>query len=430
MFHRLQLKMTVVFSLILVTILFVTNVVVYIAVSNYNRIQLSTDVMVLLQEIENQGWEYDTTLEHPKTKDLVEPSALRSFSTYIVYSEKDEIVNFKIDDLSLWKAVQEASKKMIFSDSPQLLKIDAPTEAYYLLAKRSIVVNDQSLGDFFVGRNVTIAYKTLENLVKTLIISMIISSFTSLVFGYYIAGKSIHPIKETYESKQMFLANVSHELRTPLSVIMLSANTLEVEIDEKESFQQEVVADIKDEAKKMSDLVENLLMLSRNESNKNVPLMERINFSELLKQELERFYPLFLEKSLHFEEDIEPRLFIDGDRKLLISVITILVENAIKYTPEKGHIALVVKKELRQKQWIKLSIKDTGIGIPENEIHHIFERFYRVENSRSRKTGGYGLGLSIAKEIIDLHKGRIYVNSKVDEGSEFILEFLLALQIL
>lgn len=424
MFTRLQLKMTLFFSLILVTILLVTNFAVYIILINYNRHQLSTEVINLLTDIENQKWEHQDGYENIETKELNEPSSLNSFSMYIVYSEKEEIVNFKIDDRSLWPKLQEESKLIAASSSPQIIKVGTIKEYYYLVAKRPIVVNNQNLGSFFVGRNVTIAYETLDNLLLILIVSMILGSFISIVLGYFIAGKSIKPIKEAYETKQVFLANVSHELRTPLSVIMLSTNTLEVEIDPKELFIQEVVIDIKDEAKKMNDLIENLLLLSRSDTNKMLTSIEKVNLTELVEKEIDGFRPLVEQKKVQIVQELHKDVFIEGDKKLLVSVISILLDNAIKYSYEKGQISIKLHKEkARTKQLVHLSIKDNGIGIPEGEIKKIFDRFYRVENSRSKKTGGYGLGLSIAKEIMELHHGHIQVESVVDQGSEFILEF-------
>jgi len=427
MFIRLQFKMTFFFSLILVTILLVTNFVVYIVMINYNRYQLSIEVEALLADIENQTWEYDEDEKEDnniETKDLEEPSSLNSFSVYIVYSREDEIVNFHVDDKDVWPTLKEVSLSTPELVAPSVVKLSAPNEGYYLVAKRPITINNQDLGCFFVGKNVTIAYETLENLLFILVVSTVLGSIISVVLGYFIAGKSIKPIKEAYETKQVFLANVSHELRTPLSVILLSSNILESEVDESQVFQHDIVNDIKEEAIKMNGLIENLLLLSRSDNNKMIAAIEKINLSELVEKGVASFRTLIEQKKLQLSTEIETNINFEGDIKLLRSVISILVDNAIKYSHEGGNLWVSLSKiKNHHTTTIRFSVKDSGIGIPEAELKQIFERFYRIEGSRSKKTGGYGLGLSIAKDIVELHRGQIEVKSRVDEGSEFIVTF-------
>lgn len=424
MFSKLQLKMTLYFSMILVTILFVTNFVVYFVMIQYNQHQLSTEVTTLLTEIENQTWEYPSNIINLEAKDLEEPTLLRSFSVYIVFSNEDEIVNFHTDERSVWESVRDLSTQVMLSSDPQIIRIKSTTEFYYLVAKRPIIVNNKQLGYYFVGKNITVVYETLDNLRLILMVSLLGGSLLSVVIGYFIAGSNLKPIKKAYEAKQAFLANASHELRTPLSVIMLSTNTLEAEISLDEPFQQEIVADIKEVTKKMNGLIENLLLLSRSDTNKLATTMVRFDFSELVKNELESFTPLFTHRNLTLESKIQDNVSMEGDEKLLRSMVSIFVDNAIKYTHDFGKVRVELYQEkVYSKQIITFKVQDTGIGIPEKEVEHIFERFYRVENSRSKKTGGYGLGLSIAKEIIDLHHGSIDVKSKVDQGTLFTVVF-------
>lgn len=424
MFTKLQLKMTVYFSMILVTILFVTNFVVYFVMIQYNQYQLTTEVSLMLSEIESQTWEAATDKANIKVKDLEEPPLLASFSAYIVFSEEDEIVNFQIDQREIWENFKNQSIEVPISVLPQILEIKGTTEFYYLVAKRPIFVNTQQIGSYFVAKNITVVYETLDSLRLVFLISLAFGALMSILLGYFIAGRNLKPVKQAYEMKQSFLANASHELRTPLSVIMLSTNTLEGEIPAHESFQREIVADMKEVTNKMNGLIENLLLLSRSDMHKLITTFERIPFTELLKKELSGFDTLFEHHHQTLETEIQEDIHLVGDEKLLQSLISILMDNAIKYTQERGIIRVTLHREKAYNKFlIVLKVTDSGIGIPEHEIKHIFERFYRVEDSRSKKTGGYGLGLSIAKEIVDLHHGQINVTSNVDKGTQFTVTF-------
>ncbi|HSN67391.1 MAG TPA: HAMP domain-containing sensor histidine kinase, partial [Fusibacter sp.] len=211
--------------------------------------------------------------------------------------------------------------------------------------------------------------------------------------------------------------------RTPLSVILLSTETLEGEIDPNLSFQRQVVSGIGDEAQKMNHLVSQLLFLSRTDSHTGLTKYEHFNISESLTKEIVSYEKIALAKGITLSQSIAPGLKINGDRKQLLSVFSILIDNAIKYSQDNGHVYVTLEKNSdNKKQGVKLIVKDTGIGIPETELKHIFERFYRLESSRSKETGGYGLGLAIAKEIIDQHKGTIRVDSIEKVGTTFVVE--------
>jgi signal transduction histidine kinase len=295
---------------------------------------------------------------------------------------------------------------------------------YFLFAKMPIVIQNKRAGYYMVAKDVTVAYETLDNLERILIISLLAGTLLSFVVGHWLAGRSLKPIKQAYDSKQDFLANASHELKTPLSVIMLSTETLEGEIPPEEAFQRQIVAGIKDEAVKMSELVSHLLYLARKDSHHMLKDRETLNLSGLVESELKRFDGMASQKKISIGSSIIPGIHISGDRKLLASVIGILVDNAIKYTPENGKVLVELSQTvLKNQSDIQLSVKDTGVGIPVNELDHIFERFYRLETSRSKETGGTGLGLAIAKEIVEEHGGSIKVNSIEKVGTTFVVSF-------
>jgi len=473
MFKRLQFRMTLYYSLILIAILIATNLSIYFVMDKYTNYQMSSEISRMLDSIQSSEWLYENTEETndetdnkedeededkkveddedhegettyenetsateesnnptphsevklPEVKDLIIPQTLKTFPAYMIYDASGQLITWKSDNDAIFDALLIKSTNLKLSDTPSIVALIAPSKLNYLMAKMPITINNQTLGYYVVARDVTIAYQTLENLSKILVFSLIAGIFASMILGYLIAGRSLRPIKEAYTSKQEFLANASHELKTPLSVILLSTETLEGEIDPNLSFQRQVVSGIEDEAQKMNHLVSQLLFLSRTDSRTATAKYEHFNISDSLSKEIVSYEKIAQAKGIKLSQSITPGLKINGDRKQLLSVFSILIDNAIKYSKENGEVYVTLEKNnTPKKQGVKLTVKDTGIGIPEAELKHIFERFYRLESSRSKETGGYGLGLAIAKEIVDQHKGSIHVNSIEKVGTTFTLE--------
>lgn len=429
--------MTLYYSLILIAILLITNLSIYFSLVKYNNYQMTSEISRMLESIQGSEWLYENSedssdddknddhnaFQIPEVKDLIIPQTLRTFPFYMVYNASNQMITWKSDNEVLFDALLIKSSDLKISDTPRIVPLEVPSKLFYLMAKMPITINNKTLGYYVVSRDVTIAYQTLSNLSKILVLSLIAGILASAVLGYILAGKSLRPIKEAYLSKQEFLANASHELRTPLSVILLSTETLKDEINSSFQFQRQVVSGIEDEAQKMNHLVSQLLFLSRTDSHTASIKYEYFNISELISNEILSFEKIAQAKGIELSHAITPGLKISGDRKQLISVFAILLDNAIKYSKDNGHVYVTLEKNNDNKnQSIKLTVKDTGIGIPETELKHVFERFYRFESSRSKETGGYGLGLAIAKEIIDQHKGTIMVNSIDKVGTTFIVD--------
>ena len=167
----------------------------------------------------------------------------------------------------------------------------------------------------------------------------------------------------------------------------------------------------------MSDLITNLLFLARHQGKLNPQDISKIDIAELLNSLAAEYQTLAVEKGLKFNRDIpvEP-IEINGDRDLIQQAIRNLLDNAIKYTPSGGMVELSLLVKPRQ---ILIKVKDTGIGIPASDLPQIFDRFYRVDKARTRQTGGFGLGLAIAQQVIQAHNGKITVESKIEQGTTF-----------
>ncbi|MBI9011558.1 MAG: HAMP domain-containing histidine kinase [Clostridiales bacterium] len=517
MFKKLQFKMTVYYTFILIGILVAINMSIYFLMVNYNNYQIASEIKFMLESIQSSEWLYETEpsdtldssispqsiflsysdndilddnetnetdetdeideiderdeidddynkidnstndnelngvsddnnelnddsevetegsemddsepneIELPETKDLLIPRILESFPYYMIYDNDEQVVQWKSEDENIFEALMFKSTSINVSETPTVVELDSVTSSHYLIAKMPILINGQLLGSYVVIKDVTLVFETLDNLVKILIYSFIGGVIVSLGLGYLLAGKSIKPIKKAYDSKQEFLANASHELKTPLSIIMLSTETLEGEIKQSELFQRKVVSGIKEESIKMNELVSNLLYLSRRDNQYIVSAKENLNLSELLLKEVSKFRQIAEIKEIAIDDRVQGNIMFNGDQKLLASAFGILIDNAVKYTKEHGRVLINMESTaVLKKQKIIIEIIDTGVGIPESELNNIFDRFYRLDSSRSKETGGHGLGLSIAKEIIEEHSGTISVDSTEDVGTKFIVEF-------
>jgi signal transduction histidine kinase len=198
----------------------------------------------------------------------------------------------------------------------------------------------------------------------------------------------------------------------------------EIEVALKKERQNEeykkVLKSLLEEINKLQKIIDNLLFLARIES-KNIKLsFEKVQLDEILLEAFEEIETLAKRKKISLILKRVDQASVEGDETLIKRLFVNLIDNAIKYTHEDGKVEISLTKE---RNFAKFIIKDTGIGIPENEIPYIFDRFYRVEKARSRETGGSGLGLAIAKWIVEAHKGKIEVRSKVSEGSLFAISF-------
>ena len=224
------------------------------------------------------------------------------------------------------------------------------------------------------------------------------------------------------QMRKEFVANVSHELRTPLTTLKIYTETLiDGAIEDKENAMH-FLGVMEKEADRMTALVQDLLELSRID-NKQIQLQfVLLDLKSIIEEVLEAQHVHIIKKghTLSVSYDENDLYFITGDAFRVRQILHNILSNAIKYTEGEGEISVSMKK---RKGKIEIYIKDTGMGIPREDIERIFERFYRVDKARSRKLGGTGLGLSIAKELMLLHGGDIHIESEVGKGSKVLLTF-------
>jgi signal transduction histidine kinase len=221
-------------------------------------------------------------------------------------------------------------------------------------------------------------------------------------------------------NRKEFFADVSHELRTPISYINGYATVLKKGLYKNEEEKNQYLRIIEDETQRMIRLINDLFDLSKMEEGKIDLHLSFIDVNEILDHTLFKLRIKLEEKNLSLNMDIPddlPVIHADGGR--VEQILTNLLENAARYT-EKGTISVQARKENEQ---LHIMIEDTGIGIPEHELPYIFDRFHRVDKSRSRKFGGSGLGLAIVKQLVELQNGTIHVESTKGKGTTFKLSF-------
>lgn len=211
-----------------------------------------------------------------------------------------------------------------------------------------------------------------------------------------VADSMIAPIQQTFEKQKQFVADASHELKTPVAVILANAEAMEQDHDEH------WLKNIEEEATRMNSLITNLLDLTRSEQTD--PVLERVNLSRLLEKQSLIMEASMFEKNLVLEEEIESDLMCMANSAAIQQVITILLDNAMEHSDGR----IIVRANKKGKD-IQFSVSNSGKPIPPQDQERIFERFYRADTARNRSSGRYGLGLAIAKSIVESHHGRIQV---------------------
>lgn len=241
---------------------------------------------------------------------------------------------------------------------------------------------------------------------------------TGFVTGLVCVLTDVTEQEKTDQERRDFVSNVSHELRTPLTSVKSYSDALLDGALEDEEIAHQFVSVIQSESNRMIRMVSNLLDLSKIDGGQIVLTRDLIDFKRLVNHIIDRvIFTLDDPDNYRIVRKFTPRdIFVDIDQDRMTQVIDNLLNNAIKYSPDGGKITITMAEEHDK---VVLSVSDQGLGISQVDLQHLFERFYRVDKARSREQGGSGLGLAISKEVVELHGGRIWVDSVEGEGSTF-----------
>jgi two-component system, OmpR family, sensor histidine kinase CiaH len=236
--------------------------------------------------------------------------------------------------------------------------------------------------------------------------------------GYFLAGRTLRPIKEMMDEQNRFVTDASHELRTPLTSLKTS---IEVNLRNKNitlGDAKKLIESNLEDVEGLRVLSDGLIRLAQYQKPEDNMTFEKISIKNVVDVAIDKVKTIAVKNKIKINEKIE-KLEIEGDRKSFTELLVILLDNAIKYGRKNSEVSVIANK---QNDKIIISVSDKGIGIEEKDLPYIFDRFYRAEKSRSKKEVlGYGLGLSIAKKIVEMHKGMIDVKSEKNKGTTFTI---------
>lgn len=251
--------------------------------------------------------------------------------------------------------------------------------------------------------------KQLETFYDFLCSSLFVSAVGYVVVFiiiFFCSGKIIRPIAESYEKQKRFITDAGHEIKTPLTIIKANTDILEAEIGTSESLD-----DIRTQTERLTELTNDLVYLAKMEEKTDSELID-IPLSDIIEEAAESFVPLAAGKNVTLNISVEPMLTVHGNTKQIQQLINILLENAVKYSVDNSVVYL---KLYKRGKYSELCVTNKSKAIVSKEdLNKVFDRFYRSDLSRNSETGGYGIGLSIAKAVVSKHNGKIYAEY-VDE---------------
>lgn len=267
--------------------------------------------------------------------------------------------------------------------------------------------------------NVMYIFLNVENDLKnfyTFLWSSIAVSITGIVFVLILivvfSKRIVSPMAQSYEKQKTFITDASHEIKTPLAVI--EANTEVVEIENGES---QWTRSIKEQISRLSELTEKLVFLAKMDEERNTFVMTEFSLSKLAQEIAEGFNGMAKAQNKKYTVSIDSDIGVKADEKAIKQLLSILIENAFRYSDREGNIAVTVKKNGKYKE---IEVRNTADNLKKGDLSILFERFYRLDSSRNFNTGGSGIGLSIAKAIAEAHKGKIKAYSL--DGKEIVLK--------
>lgn len=286
--------------------------------------------------------------------------------------------------------------------------------------KSSGIIRGENLRFLVQGSRIAFADRTneIESLTSLLETSALVGFFGLLAFfviSLFLARWALRPIEKSWKQQRQFVADASHELKTPLTVILANMGIVLSHREETVQSQIKWLEYTQAEASRMKELVGSLLFLAQADDMQEALTLSEVNFSDVVWSSVLPFESVAFEQNKTLTSEIAENIVIQGDEDRLRRLTAILLDNAVKYSDEGGTITL--RLQTAQDKAV-LTVHNTGAQIPAGQLSHIFERFYRVDSSRTRAQGGYGLGLSIAQSIVEAHHGKIGVQSG-SQGTAF-----------
>lgn len=411
MIKKLKLKFILTNMILISVVILASFASIYLYTANDLR-QTSSDAMHDIAESGNRGIDHLFDIESTKsdsrysylttyTIDLNEISSTCYIDGFGDAGDLTEEQTQYVNDLINQVNAQASSEGVLEQYNLRYYYVKTPVG-------KKIVLLDKDYED-----------ETLLNLILIFSIVGVVALSAFLIISIIVAGLAVSPVEKSLRQQKQLVSDASHELKTPITVISANADIILSHPESTVREQKKWIEYIKDENSRMSDLVSNMLFLAKTDESIKSDMHFETDISSAAYEVALPFESVCFEKGKKFSIDIAPDLVISAEQKSVKQLIVILLDNAVKYSDEKGSVALRVYPDSDR---VNIAVFNTGTPIPKDSIPFLFERFYRVDESRSREQGGSGLGLSIAKRIIETNEGRISVASD-EKGTVFTCSF-------
>ena len=395
-------------------------------VSAYNQTDMSLSEMTtnrtLIEREISRLNQSDPFIDFPLDKPFPEGFTPQEelFNTQIIlWTENGEILNKEV------LGGRYTQLNTLTLDATKLNEIIPVVLAESNLSFRSITIeNSESLSSEVAYIQFLTNTNQIDDSLTTfqwiLFVCMFIFWLISLGVSVFSSKMNMKPLLLAWQKQQEFVENASHELRTPLTIIQNNLQHLFTRPNQTILEQSPRIAQALSETRRLTNLTNDLLLIARSDGNQATIQPEETDIDRFLEQLIQPFVEIaeMQDKTFHFTNEISEPLSFDASK--IHQVLVILLDNALKYTQAKDEIQLVAK-QINPKWW-QVVVRNTGSTIPDTQKKLIFERFYREEQSRNQETGGYGLGLAIAKQIVKNHHGKLFVSDWTNQGVQFTLQ--------
>ncbi len=369
----------------------------------------------LIVQIYHEGEEWIESQEPPCSETAINSGKMFA---YFVAPDGKTVILDQLGNGDAGQAIKQHKgdwpKEM---ESSRLIRMHGNTGARYryLAGVASIMDNGKNIGTLYMFKNMEFYYYAAFKTLFLLLCMALVLYLAACYIGYWLAGRNIRPISRMYEKQKQFTADASHEMRTPLAVMKLAVQGLKDDDESRLSpFAQESVEMLSSEADRLSRLTENLMTLARSDEGCLPVFTTQVDITKLCRKVGAQIELLYEQKQIKLVQDIQDNLSLRGDEMALSRLLIILLDNALKYSPEHTVVTL---RAVTVKDHLVLEVRDGGCGVSDEDKTKIFDRFYRVDKARSRSQGGLGLGLSLAWAIVKQHRGSIKVLDNKPQGT-------------
>ena len=399
MIKRLRIKIVAVITLILTFAVFGIMAAVNIMEREGNKTQIQSEIKRIADLDGFLPQDYDNIDPYKDQKSGVTDC----FSVQIDYFYNVRKIVLTRDIVVQQDDIINYAKEALSTDS-----------TYGEIGRYAFYIQNKYYGKIIVFMDIRNFQQAEENLLFSTsiigLLTILIFFFLSVLLSFWL----VRPVKDTFNKQKSFISNASHELKTPLAVISANTDVLEAQVGENKW-----VSYIRSETNRMNELVNELLCLARlDDKTGHKLIMSEFNLSDTFLQTALPFESKVYEMGKTIDVEAAPDIMYKGDESSIKHVLTILIDNAIKYSDEHGKISAKLYMHSNKRV---IEVFNTGEGVPKDQLNKIFERFYRRDEARNSKSGGYGLGLAIAKASVEAHGGRIIAQSEYGKWMKFIV---------